>query len=241
MTRITLVFPALVGLALLSGCDIADKIPLTPREALRAADKFGTATREKVEETEEGTIYRVMVESRRPATWIDARRPIWRDLGSECPDGQHAQGLSAEPLNRGSAEDATRIHPAGTVFVRTLRCAPQPDFEFVLGDAITQDEAQNLMYQRLSEFPPTDSGQAMVMPLFFSKNHPKYPQVQQTLGIFIYSRIDSCPTGVAVRNLMLGTITGQTEAAMANDPNGYLGFITECVGAKPVEISLEPG
>ena len=142
-----------IGIALavlLSACDIADKIPLTPKEALRAADTFGTAVRERLDATDAGTTYRTTMESRRPASWIEAKRAISRQIPHRCPEGQRPDSIVHDPeVDFSTSDDQTREYPAGTVFTLTVQCPGRPHFEFDLAPGTSQEQATEELYKRL--------------------------------------------------------------------------------------------
>lgn len=231
----------LLSLALLSGCDILGKIPLTPKDALRAAGKFGQATREKVEETAEGTVYRLVVESKRSANWLEADRAMWTDLKHSCPQGQLHETLSTRPED---LRDESRLkhHDAGTVFVRTIRCAPRFPFEFDVAPGIPAERVMSDMYRSLALAGLGDTGELMMSPIHASAHTTRYHQMQETLAFTVHSRLADCPQGVAIRNLTMGVMPPAPEIDGQSRPDAVFGFITECIAASPpATIAPAPG
>jgi hypothetical protein len=226
-----LVVPSLLAVALLSGCDILEKIPLTPKEAVRAMGKFGLATRERVEESPDGTIFRLTVESRRPATWLEADRAMWTDLRTSCPEGQLHEDVATQPEDTRIARSGMKQYPAGTLFVRTVRCAPRLPFEFDIAADVSDDDAHDAMYQKLAGDGADGTRQLMLSWLYVDAFRPRYQQMQDTLGLLVHMRMADCPNGVAIRNLTLGVKA--PAPGKAGDPrlDALFGFTTECVAA----------
>lgn len=238
MIQRAVVLGAATSAALLfSGCDIADKIPLTPEDAVRAADKMGTPTREAGPDTEDGRQYRYSVTARRPASWVNARRAIWREFPNLCPDGQHRTLISSEPaIDPTSSDDQTPEHPAGTVFVETVHCPGRPGFAFEFDAPLSHEEATDFMYDRLFATGIQEGSRHMVMPLSSSEFSPTFKQVENMIGAFVYGQVKDCPQGVVLRDVMLGMNPGAVEgSSAANAETSYLGFVTECVGARSLE------
>lgn len=230
---------SVLAIALLPGCDILDKIPKTPREAARLAGKFGMATRERVEETADGTMYRLMVESRRPATWLEADRAMWTDLKTSCPQGELHETVTTEPEDDRRVHDELTKHPAGTLFVRTVRCAPKFPFEFDIAADVEDDDAFQDMYRKLMSGEPNDTRQPMLSWLFANDFNPRYQQMQTTLALVVHMRLADCPDGVAIRNLTLGVKPSAPGATDEPHREALFGFTTECVAA-PAEPTAAP-
>jgi len=228
----------LLAVALLPGCDILEKVPLTPQEAMRAAGKFGLATRERIEETPDGTIYRLMVESRRPANWFEADRAMWTDLKHSCPNGELHEALATEPNDTRTTGGDLTPQPAGTLFVRTVRCTPKLPFEFELAAGVSDDEAHSNMYRALTT-GQSDTSQPMLTWLFAGDFHPRYQQMQTTLALVVHMRLADCPDGVAIRNLALGVKPSTSDEPDEPRREALFGFTTECVAA-PVAPGATP-
>lgn len=228
---------SVLAIALLPGCDILEKIPKSPQEAARLAGKFGMATRERVEETTDGTIYRLMVESRRPATWWEADQAMWTDLKTTCPEGQLHETVTTEPEDDRRAHDELTKHPAGTLFVRTVRCAPKLPFEFELAADVSDDDSWSNMHRTLAVAGTGDTSQPMLTWLLADDLRPLYQQMQGTLALIVHMRLADCPDGVAIRNLTLGVKPRAPGKADEFRPEALFGFNTECVAAPPDSIA----
>lgn len=234
MKRAASIAAALALVFALSGCEIADKIPLTPKEALRAADTFGTAVRERLDVAEQGTTYRTTIESRRPASWLDANRAISRQIPNRCPEGQRPDSVVQDPVvDFSTSDDQTRMHPAGTVFTLTVKCPGRPHFEFDLAPGTTEEQATDELYRRLRASGFKEGSQPVVYPVLSWEHSPKYEQVERLVGSFAYSRALDCPEGVVTRSLTIGNLAPGT-AKDEFGPTAYIGLITECVGARPL-------
>ncbi|GAB2504081.1 hypothetical protein [Arenimonas alkanexedens] len=228
----------LLAAALVSGCDILEKIPLTPADARRAAGKFGLATREKLEETPEGSVYRLSVKASKAASWLEADAAMWTDLKHTCPQGQLHENLSAEPdgLHTGAQ---LKPQPAGTLFVRTVRCAPKLAFEFDIAAGVAEDVAYQEMYESLVSTGTEGSRKPMVTMLYANRFAPRYQQIQSKLGAMLHMRLADCPEGVAIRNLTLGVMPPPPDASNQPRVDVLLGFTTECV-ATPAASAATP-
>jgi hypothetical protein len=230
----------LAAVASLSGCDILENIPRTPEDIRRAASPFGIATRELVEETPEGNIYRLMVQSRRAASWVQADYAMWEELRHLCPDGEGFEYLTKEPAADGSREDDRKDWPADTLFVRTLRCAPKPAFEFELEGNLTHDEAYALMVRKLHDAAPDAKGGHVVQVVMFSPLTPKYQQIEERYGQMLHARLPGCPSGVVVSHPHIGMFPTSEAAANRNRPDGYLGFVIQCADSAATTVAPAP-
>lgn len=237
MKPVRLLACSLLSIALLSGCDILEKIPLTPQDAMRAAGKFGLATRERVEQTPDGTTFRLMVESRRPANWLEADRAMWTDLRTSCPEGQLHEDVATQPEDTRRARGEMKQYPAGTLFVRTVRCAPRLSFEFDIAPGIGEDVAQSDMYQSLAGADPATTREPMVTMLYADRFAPRYQQMQETLALIVHMRLADCPEGVAIRNLTMGVMPPAPASPDKPRADALLGFTTECVQAPAAPVA----
>lgn len=228
---------SLSAASLLAGCDAIEKIPLTPADALKAADQFGLTTRELIDETPEGKVYRLMVESRRPANWAQADFAMWKQLRHSCPDGEPHQTLSSEPATDDSHEDIMRQLPAGTLFVRTVRCPPKPPFEFEFDSRLSHPEALAVMKQRLSGAEPWQADRFVVQPIHSSGPMPKYKQVEHLLGMSAMSHMFACPAGMLISHPQLGMFRPSDAATHRDEAAGYFGFVLECAPEPAAALS----
>jgi len=228
---------SVLAIALLPGCDILDKIPRTPEDFALAASPFGAATRELLEESSEGKVYRVMIESKRAASWTQADFAMWETLQHSCPDGERYVTLSTKPEvvlgSVDSGESSRREWPAGTLFVRTLRCAPKPSYEFEFEASVTQDKGYGQMFRRLSDAAPSSQARQVVRPILDSPAAPKYEQVEQIIGLAVHQMLANCNDGVVVTHPMIGAFPTAIEAKDRGQLAGYVGFILECQGRSP--------
>lgn len=218
----------LSALGLLAGCDVIDRIPLTPAEAVKAADRFGVTTRQLVEETPEGKVYRLMVQSRHPASWSQADFAMWKELQHSCPDGEPHTTVSTEPQMGESIEERNSQLPAGTHFVRIVRCDPKPHYEFEFETRLPYGDAYGLMMRRLSQATPSTNGQRYVLPIMYSENFPKYEQVRRALGEFLLDQMSKCPAGVVLTHPALGMLPPPDTDQRWVEPAGFIGFVYEC-------------
>lgn len=224
----------------LSGCDVAQDIPLTPEEARKLASPFGMATRELIEDSAEGKVYRVMVESRRPASWSDAIGAMWEAERRVCPDGERYQHLADEPAKGNKAEEVNREHPAGTLFVRTLRCAPKPPYEFEFERPLSANEAYGRMVRRLVDAAPNTTGEHVVQPIVPSEDLPKYWAIEQTYGTSVHQNLPRCASGVQVRHPHIGMYPPDSVPAGPNHITGYVAFIIECIDPTETAAAVTP-
>lgn len=213
---------------LLAGCDVIEKIPLTPTDALEAGDLFGLTTRELVEETPEGKVYRLMVESRRPASWSQAGFFMMKQLRDNCPDGEPYTTLSTEPARGASMEELNRKLPAGTTFIHTVRCEPKPYYEFEFERRLPHRDAYGAMVRRLSDAAPGTKGRMYVQPILPSEQSSKYEQLEKAFGVMVVYQMAECPAGVVLTHPQLGMFPLSDPAREWHDPAGYLGFVYEC-------------
>lgn len=224
----------------LTGCDIAKDLPLTPEEMRQAASPFGMATRELVEDTGDGKVYRVMVESRRAASWVQAGTAMWEAERRVCPDGERYQYLTQEPAKGNSPEDVNREHPPGTLFTRTLRCAPKPPYEFEFESPVTVDEAYGRMVRRLLDAAPDTTGKHVVLPIAPSRDLPKYRAIENLYGTSLHLNLSRCPSGVKVSHPQIGMYPPDTVPPGPKHIVGYAGFVIECVDAAEAAAAAAP-
>jgi hypothetical protein len=231
---------SLSGASFLAGCDVIEKIPLTPADVIKAADQFGLTTRELVDETPEGKVYRLMVESRRPANWAQADFAMFKQLRHSCPDGEPHVTLSSEPATDDSHEDIMRQLPAGTLFVRTVRCHPRPPFEFEFDGRLSHPEALAVMKNRLSGAEPWQAARFVVQPIHSFGPMPKYEQVETLLGMSAMNHMFACPAGVLFSHLQLGMFRPSDAATHRDEAAGYFGFVLECAPDPVATASSAP-
>ncbi|KFN45549.1 hypothetical protein [Arenimonas metalli] len=222
-----------LAIALLPGCDILEKIPRTPEDFARAASPFGAATRELLEDSPEGKVYRIMIESKRTASWAQADFAMWQDLRSSCPDGAQHENLSTEPATDGAHESSQQEHPAGTHFIRTFRCAPKPAYQFEFESRLPHEQAVEQMTRRLREAAPDSKGGRVVVPILDSSTDTKFDQIEGFLGGLVHSMLNKCPTGVVVSHPVIGLFPPSDEASDLSQPLGYFAYIVECTGNAP--------
>ena len=231
----------LLAVALLSGCDIAEKIPQSPQDLQRLTSPFGLATRELIEETPEGKVYRVRIESRRAASWNHADFAMWETLQHSCPDGEKYETLSTKPATVAGSVDggasSRQEWPAGTLFVRTVRCAPTPPYEFQFEASVTSDEAYRQMIRRLFQAAPDSQGEQLVQFIVDSPAEPKYKQIERLFGAAVHRKLADCPAGVVVTHPMIGVFPKTGDAKDRGRPNGYVGFVLECTDKPPAGAS----
>lgn len=222
----------------LSGCDIADKVPLTPRDALRAADSMGTPSREKLDDVAAGTHFRLTVQARRAGSWQQAERAFARAWRHDCEDGQMPELLEHSPAyDRHSQETMTREHPAGTVFTRHLRCPGLPSYAFEFDRELTVEEANALMAARKPRREVTGGSVLMILPFHASELTPLHEQIRRFMGALLHSQFDRCPTGVVFRDVSLGMQPAAAGPGM-NGPIAYLAFVSACAedDTNPTEV-----
>ena len=209
---------------MLSGCD---KLPLTPRDVMEAANPLGVPVKEKVRDVEGGTLFRWTVEARREASWGQAMGVIRREFEYRCPDGQMARDERYSPSLDTSANDAyTRKHAAGTHFVLTHLCPSPPAFQFTFDELLGHDEAQALMRSRLLERAGGPLVMPVVLPLHVSEYSPLHESVRSNLAAFGHGKADECPDAFRFSYLSLG-VQPQT-VANENTPDAYLAFLVDC-------------
>lgn len=191
-----------------------------------AARPFGTPVKEKVGESEEGVLYRWTVEARREANWGDAFGVIRRQR-NQCPDGQVPEDVEfTPPLDRASADDFIREHPAGTHFEVVRRCPPPPAFQFTFDRPLDDDEAQSLMRERLLERAGGRRVMPFVLPMHASEDVPLHETVRLMLASMSHSQASVCPEAFRFSYLSLGV---QPQPAMGdNTPDAYLALLVDC-------------
>tara|TARA_R110002020_G_scaffold37705_3_gene113665 strand:+ start:2862 stop:3629 length:768 start_codon:yes stop_codon:yes gene_type:complete len=223
--------------AMLGGCDVADKIPLTPGEAARLAQKFGTPTRSELSGNDtEGRTYELMVESRREASWRDADFALWHAFRVTCPDGRRGTTISTSPADRAVA-DQTRMHPPGTVFRRVITCPPPPDFEFTLAEGLDRDDVHWLFHERLNEGNEGFPRDPVVQPVRFRPAQPKYQAIEQALGKSTLEWMEKCEGGASFSRVAVGIFPPlPANSELRYRPaDAYIGFIVDCRKTEPEE------
>ena len=212
----------------LTGCDIADKIPLTPRDAAEAARPFGTPAKEKLGEAHEGTLYRLTVEARRPVTWRQALFTIRRSRVNLCPDGQIADDVGYEPaLDKTSNASYIHEHPAGTLFIMEQRCPAPPSYQFTFDKRLDPIEATRLVERRIQERAGGRLVSTAVIPFHVTPEVPLFEHVRVTLAAFAQGQAESCPDAFRFSYVSLGVQPSPDDDGQT--PDAYLGFITDCV------------
>lgn len=221
---------------LLSGCD-AGKVLLDPKEMTRRIEGFGQATRREVVTGEDGTVYELAVEATCESNWAQADRAMWRDLQHTCPDGRRSETLAQSPLaDKADQAAIERLHPAGTTFVRTVRCAPRPAFEFDLPAGTDWAAGSRLVEARLTEVVPRAVGRFhVVLPVRYSRYQPKYIALQGTLGMLVATALDDCPAGHRIDGIVLGNFVEPLDGEAARPDSGdlALGLATSCAADEP--------
>lgn len=225
-----------IAIASLPGCDILDKVPLTPKDAMDAGGRFSLATRELVEETPDGDVYRLTVESRHPAAWFQADRAMWSDLRHSCPEGEHFEDLSKAPSGRPDA-----VQPAGTVFVRTIRCVSRPFYAFEFDRPVDFNEAYSQLHSRLAKSGLSEASDVRVIPIHDAKLRPRFQQVEDAVGAAVFRHLADCPSGVTLRSTSLGMIPKPEGQGDDSGTQAYLGFIVECAGSPIMMPQASPG
>lgn len=221
---------------LLSGCDTG-KILLDPKEMTRRIEGFGQATRREVATGEEGTVYELAIESTRESSWAQADRAMWRDLRNSCPDGRRSETLAQSPLADKSDQAAIeRMHPAGTSFVRTVRCAPRPSFEFDLPAGTDWTAGSRLVEARLVDDAPRARGRfSGVLPVRYSRYRPKYVALQDALGMMVANALETCPEGYRIERVAVGNFVEPYDGRARQPDEGdlALGLATSCAADEP--------
>ena len=227
----------LVMAAMLGGCDVADKLPLTPRDAASLAQKFGTPTRSELSGNDtEGRTYELMVESQREASWREADYALWRGLRVTCPDGRRGTTISSSPAERTDAEQ-TRMHPPGTVFRRVITCPPPPDFEFALAEGLGREDVHWLFHERLNEGNEGFPRDPVVQPVRFGRAQPKYLAIEQALGKATLQWMEKCDGGASFSRVAVGIFPPlPADSELRYRPaDAYIGFIVDCSKSEPEE------
>ena len=224
-------FVALAALVVLSGCDLRDKIPLTPEDALRLADPFGAATRTLVSSDESGDTFEVLVESRRTGSWASADLAIRRQLSELCPDGQRPNILERSPKLLSDSIAARNVdHPAETSYRLKYLCPAQPYEELTFAPGTTRREAEAQVFAELvgGEWMPGRRAIAMSLPV--SKWVKKYEWMNQIIGLEVSRQLPLCPDGVIVRRVLIGNYApGEQPKNKADDRTEFVfGFLSDC-------------
>jgi len=221
---------------LLAGCD-AGKILIDPKAMARRIEGFGLATRREVATDENGTVYELAVESTRESNWTQADRAIRRDLPHACPDGRRHDTLSQAPLaDKADRASYEQMHPAGTTFVSTVRCAARPAFEFDLPAGTDWPTGSRLVEERLAAGLPSRPGQLRaVMPVRYWRQQPKYTGLENFLGMILAGAVERCPEGYRIDRIVLGNFITPPNGQPARPDEGHvaLGLATSCAADDP--------
>lgn len=219
----------------LTGCDVADKIPLTPHDVAKLAGKFGVPTREELSGNDtEGRTYELMVESQREANWREADFALWRGLRVTCPDGRRGTTISSSPAERTDAEQ-TRMHPPGTVFRRVITCPPPPEFEFRLAEGLSREEINWIFHERLNADNIGFPRDPVVLPVLYAAGRPKYQAIEQTLGKVSLQWAEKCGGNLNFTKLAVAVLPDRPAGAEPDfrRADAYIGFIVDCQQPEP--------
>ncbi|HEY9142771.1 MAG TPA: hypothetical protein VIM90_01920 [Arenimonas sp.] len=236
MVRSLRFITALALLVLLSGCDLRDKIPLTPEDARRLADPFGAATRERVPGDEPGDTYEVLVESRRKGSWASAELAIRRQLSGLCPDGQRPAILERSPALLSDSIAARNVdHPKGTSYRLKYLCPAQPYEELTFAPGTSRRDAEGQVFAELTgeEWPPGRRAIATSLPV--SKWVKKYEWMNEIIGMEVSRQLPLCPDGVIVRRVLIGNYApGDPPQRGSDDRTEFVfGFLSDCRTPQP--------
>ena len=214
----------------LTGCDIADKIPLTPADAAQLAGKFDAPTRSELSGNDtEGRTYELRVESRREASWRDADFALWHGLRVSCPDGRRGTTISTSPADT-SAADQARMHPPGTMFRRVITCPPPRDYEFALADGLEKDDVHWLFHERLNDGNEGYPRDPVLLPVRFRPDLPKHQAIEQAMGQATLEWMEKCEGGAGFSRLAVGIFPPlPADSELRYRPaDAYIGFIVDC-------------
>lgn len=220
--------------AILTGCDIADRIPLTPEDALRMADKFGPATRTRVSSDESGVTYEVLVESRRKGSWASADLAIRRQFTQLCPDGQRPTVLERSPELLSDSVAARNVdHPEGTTYRLAYLCLAQPYEEITFAPGTQRREAEYQVFTSLAGKDWPGGRHAIARSLPTSKWLRKYEWMNEMIGLEVSRLLPHCPHGVIIRRVLIGNYAQghQPEGAPEDRPEFVFGMLSDCPSA----------
>lgn len=190
---------------------------------------MGTPAREKLSESKDGTVYRLSVEARRVASWRDAERAFGREWKHVCADGQFSEQLEHTPaFDRADPALLDSEHPAGTLFSRTLRCPSLPSYAFEFPRPLSQEEANDLMAERLPRRRYDGAAVNMILPFHESEHTPLHEQIRHFMGMLVQSQFDQCPHGIVFQDVSLGMQPRGTRDA-GDTPAAYLAFVSRCL------------
>ena len=198
----------------LGGCDLRDKIPLTPKDALRLADPFGAATREKQASDEDGETFVFIVESKREGSWSGADMAIRRQHKTMCPDGQRPNILERSPkLLSDSAAARNVSHPAGTTYRLGIHC-PARDAEMLIQSELMGGEWR-------------EGRRAYAASLPVSEWTRKYDWMNQMIGLEVSLQLRMCSGGVIVRRVLIGNYAQGHQPRQVSDKDDRTEFVTQ--------------
>lgn len=193
----------LAGLLVLAGCGAMD----AAQEALApasAASKFGTATRERLSAEGQGTTLRMMISATAPASWLQADEAMYRQLDYQCRDGASHSIISESPQSvAGGKAVSDKVHPAGTTFIRVIRCSPPPDFEFAVASGTPRADAEKQVRARLGQEATDERDGRFITVVPFNSRNRKYPAIAAALGKHLAARMTQCPGGLRVERMVI--------------------------------------
>lgn len=218
----------------LGGCDLRDKIPLTPKDALRLADPFGAATREKQASDEDGETFVFIVKSKREGSWSGADMAIRRQHKTMCPDGQRPNILERSPkLLSDSAAARNVSHPAGTTYRLVIHCPAQPYEELDFEPGISRRDAEMLIQSELMGGEWREGRRAYAASLPVSEWTRKYDWMNQMIGLEVSLQLRMCSGGVIVRRVLIGNYAQGHQPRQVSDKDDrtefVFGLLTDCV------------
>lgn len=217
----------------LSGCDLRERIPLTPKDVLRMADPFGVATRERLSSDENGDTYVYLVESKRGGSWSAAEMAIYRHHNGLCPEGQRPsiQARSPELLSQSPAARNVS-HPAGTTYRLVVLCPAQPYDEVDFEPGISRRDAEKQIFDALTGGVHRPGRYTHAVSLPTSPWNQKYEWMNGMIGLEVSRQLPVCPEGVVVRRVLIGNYAeGHQPGKEADErPEFVFGLLTECAG-----------
>lgn len=223
----------------LGGCDIRDKIPLTPKDALRLADPFGAATREEQVSDKDGDTFVFIVESKREGSWSGADMAIRRQYKNLCPDGQRPNILERSPkLLSDSAAARNVSHPAGTTYRLLIHCPAQPYEELDFEPGISRRDAEMLIQTELMGGEWREGRHALVLSLPVSEWTRKYEWMNEMIGMQVSGQLRLCSGGVIIRRVLIGNYAQGHQPRPASEkddrPEFVFGLLSDCAdGVNP--------
>lgn len=230
---------ALLFVGLLAGCD---KVPLTPKDALRMADPFGAATRELQSSEKGGDTYVYLVESRREGDWAGADLAIYRQHNGLCPEGQRPEIKERSPGLLSDSVAARHVsHPAGTTFRLVVLCPAQPYEEITFASGTSRRDAEKQVFEDLvkGEWQPGRLVFATSLPV--TQWMQKYEWMNEVIGREVSRQLPLCSGGVIVRRVVIGNYAEGHQPGGAEDNRGefVFGLLSDCADGLDPEIVAE--